>query len=1153
MDNSALQRNQINEFIERWKSSGGSEHANYQLFLVELTELLGLPRPNPATDNNDNDDYRFERPVKFTHTSRTSAGFIDLYRSGCFILETKQGVNAKTTKQADLSKGTPAPKQTRIGHGVRGTAAWDDTMLKARNQADNYARAVSKEDGWPPFLIIVDVGHVIELYADFSGQGHGYNQFPDGNGFRIYLDDLHKDETLDLLRTIWTDPKSLDPSLRAAQVTRDIAAHLAELGKSFEAQGHDSETVARFLMRCLFSMFAEDVELIPKDSFVDLLRKLRGHSQDAEPALAGLWEAMDKGKFAHALMTKVKKFNGGLFKDSTALPLNDLQLDLLIEAAEADWKLVEPAIFGTLLERALDKRQRHKLGAHYTPRAYVERLVTPTVMEPLREDWRDVQTAVQRLTEDGKKDEALKLVRSFHTQLCEIRVLDPACGSGNFLYVALEMMKRLEGEVTLLLAELGEQQINYLTVDPHQFLGIELNPWAANVAELVLWIGYLQWHFRTHGTAAPSEPVLRDFKNIKNADALLEWSDRTPRMDAEGKPVTRWDGVTTLGHPVTGEEVPDPAARVQVYEYAKPSAAIWPQADFIVGNPPFIGNKRMRENLGDGYVEALWRTYPKMPKSADLVMFWWEKAALAARIYDEKKKKGARRFGLITTNSITMTFNTRVSQPHLNASKNPLSLLFAIPDHPWVDTLNGAAVRIAMTVVAKGKRDGMLLEISSERKDDSEVEGRSVQFMSSKGKVLSNLRIGPDIQSSKKLQSNSQLCFMGVIPHGKGMVVSQATAKKLSEGRKLPSGILRPYSNGKNLTSGKMDRLVIDAFPLSEGDLRDIAPSVYQWLNDAVKPLRETNRDKDLREKWWLHRRNNQVMRNALRNLKRYIATVETSKHRFFVFVDGAVLPDQKLRVVALMDGWQISVLSSKYHTLFADAAGGRLGVGNDPVYNGTLCFDPFPFPDLTEDQKTLLRVLGEQLDAHRKRQQAAHAKLTLTQMYNVLEKLRAGEVIEGKDREIYDQGLISILRDLHDQVDTVVAEAYGWPVDISDEEILCRLVTLNKERAREESQGHIRWLRPDYQNPTGQQATKGKQTELDVGSATKIEKAPWPKTLPGQIAAVRATLQELGEATPDQIARRFIRARTTSVQPLLESLAALGQATPVENGKYIP
>jgi hypothetical protein len=1142
---------QIDAFIARWKDTGGSEHANYQLFVIELTELLGLDRPNPATDDDSNDHYRFERPVTLAHTHKRTTGFIDAYRAGHFVLETKQGVNQKKNRAADLAKGTAARSQKRIGHGVRGTAAWDDTMLKARNQADNYARAVARDDGWPPFLMIVDVGHVIELYADFSKQGQGYNQFPDGNRYRIYLDDLRKDDIRDLLCTIWTDPYSLDPSLKAAEVTRDIAAHLAELGKSFEGQGHDSETVARFLMRCLFSMFAEDVDLIPRGSFTELLHKLRGHPEHAQPALKGLWETMNTGGFSQVLMQDLKRFNGGLFRDADALPLNNLQLGLLIEAAEADWKQVEPAIFGTLLERALDKRQRHKLGAHYTPRAYVQRLVTPTIIEPLREDWRDVQTAVQRLTEDGKTDEALQLVRDFHHQLCETTVLDPACGSGNFLYVALEMMKRLEGEVTSLMIELGDTR-PLITVDPHQFLGIELNPWAANVAELVLWIGYLQWHYRTHGTAAPSEPVLRDFKNIRNADAVLEWSGRTPRMDADGNPVTRWDGVTTMRHPVTGEEVPDPAARVQVFDYAKPKPTQWPRAEFIVGNPPFIGASRLRDNLGDGYVEALWAAYPKMPQSADLVMFWWEKAALAARAYSAKTGKGTRRFGLITTNSLRQTFNRRVLEPHLNDPKKPLSLLFAIPDHPWVDTLYGAAVRIAMTVGAAGNRAGRLLTLATEIKEKNEADGRQVTFQHQIGKVFANLQIGADVASAKVLAANEAIASRGVALHGLGFLVEEGQAQSLGLNTvpEMERHVLK-YFNGRDVMAKARGLRVIDLYPLTQEEVKTRFPTLYQHVFDNVKPERDQNREDFRRKNWHWFGRTNETYRTAVDGLPRFIGTVETSKHRVFRFFDGNTRADNKLVAIGLANPEWLAVLSGRMHTTWALRLGSWLGVGNDPVYVKSRCFDPFPFPDLTDDQRSRLRALGEELDAHRKRQQAAHPKLTLTSMYNVLEKLRAGDTIEGKDREIYDQGLIGILKDLHDQIDAAVAEAYGWPVDLSDEDILFRLVALNKTRAEEEARGHIRWLRPDYQNPSGAQASKGRTTEMDLGPTAKVEKAPWPKTLPDQIAAVREALAEMGEATPDQIARRFLRARTTSVQPLLDSLAALGQAEKVEEGRY--
>ncbi|MCF2905525.1 class I SAM-dependent DNA methyltransferase [Octadecabacter sp. CECT 8868] len=1142
---------QVEKFLERWLGSGGSEMATAQSFAIELTDLLGVPRPNVSDKDGDFLDYRFERPVTLTHTGRKRNGRIDLYKKGHFILEAKQFVSAdakdKNTLEMFLEKD--APKQA--GHGKRGTSKFDDTMMKARNQADNYARAVAREDGWPPFLMVVDVGHVIELYADFSGQGQGYNQFPDGNRYRIHLEDLRDPETLDLLRTIWTDPPSLDPSLQSAKVTREIATHLAELGKSFEGQGHDTETVARFLMRCLFSMFAEDVDLIPRESFTELLRKLRGHPEHAQPALQGLWQTMDTGGFSQTLMTDLKRFNGGLFKEADALPLDNLQLGLLIEAAEADWKQVEPAIFGTLLERALDKRQRHKLGAHYTPRAYVERLVTPTIMEPLREDWRDVQTAVQRLAEDGKDEDARKLVKDFHAKLCETRVLDPACGSGNFLYVALEMMKRLEGEVTALMFELGDTKPLY-TIDPHQFLGIELNPWAANVAELVLWIGYLQWHFRTYGQAAPSEPVLRDFKNIRNGDAVLEWEGRTPRVNEDGAPVTRWDGVTTIQHNVTGEEVPDPSARITVYDYAKPKPTIWPEAEFIVGNPPFIGGSKLNGDLGWGYVVALRAAYKNIPDSADLVMYWWAKAADSVKRWNPKTGKGTRRFGFITTNSIRQLRNRAIVEPYLRDPKNTLSLVFAVSDHPWVDALYGAAVRISMTVAAKGRRQGLLETIVTEVKDKEESVGRKLEYRKVSGRVFSNLRIGADVLDAKPLRSNLKMSARGAFLIGKGFIVSKAKAIELALGTDaMEAGIIKPFLGGYDLTQTHRRRWVIDFWGLSEQEAKKQYPAAFQHLLDTVKPIRDENDMPWRRDNWWVFGDPGRSYRAATDGLDEMTVTSRTAKYRLFQLQKTENTPESEVVVIGTTDYDVIAVLSSKQHTVFSLATCGWMGIGNDPRYNNSLCFDPFPFPDLTEPQRTHLRQLGEDLDAHRKRQQAAHPKLTLTQMYNVLEKLRAGDVIEGKDKDIYDQGLIGILRDLHDQIDAAVADAYGWPNDLSDEDILLRLVALNKERAEEEARGHIRWLRPDYQNPTGQQAAKGKTADMDLGVVAKVEKASWPKSLPEQIAAVREALSEMGEATPEQIARRFVRGRAVTVEPLMESLAALGQAEKGADGRY--
>lgn len=1133
------------QFITRWRSSGSSERGNFQQFLVELTQVLQVDPPKPVTADGKADDYRFERPVR--SFARGTVQFIDLYRKGSFVMEAKQGVDAS----ADTRQLTFLEDTARAGHGIRGTRRWDDSMVRARGQADRYARDVAINDGWPPFLIVVDVGHVIEVYSDFSGQGQGYTQFPDKTRYRIRIEDLAKDEIRARLKAIWMDPLSLDPSKISAAVTREIAGHLAELGKSFEGQGHTSEKVARFLMRCLFTMFAEDVRLIPKDSFRELLIRLRGQPELAQNVLSNLFRAMDRGEPSDSLMTKLMRFNGGLFADAEALPLDRVQLSLLIAAAQCDWTNVEPAIFGTLLERALDPRQRHKLGAHYTPRAYVERLVNPVVMEPLRQDWDAARAAAIQQAREGKVEAARSTLQAFHAALCQVRILDPACGSGNFLYVALEMMKRLEGEVTALLADLGDDQqalsLAGHSVDPHQFLGIELNPWAAAVAELVLWIGYLQWHYRTHGTASAAEPVLRDFRNIEKRDAVLAWDSRGERRDPSGALVTRWDGIGTVEHPATGERVPDPAARVQVWDYLRPQPAVWPQADFIVGNPPFIGTSRMRDALGDGYAEALRTAYPKVPDSADFVMYWWERAAQATRAGK------LRRFGLITTNSLRQTFNRRVLEPYLSDPKAPLSMLMAIPDHPWVDAADGAAVRIAMTVAGRGAVSGRLMTVTEERKGETEGEGRPVTFSTEKGRIFANLRIGADVAGARPLKSNDGLSSPGVKLHGAGFIVTPAEARSLGLGT-VP-GLdrhIRHYRNGRDLTATPRNVMVIDLFGLSEIDVQMRFPAVYQHVLDQVKPERDQNNRESYKRLWWVHGEPRKDLRPALAGLPRYIATVETTKHRVFQFLDEETLPDNMLVTIAHDDAAVLAVLSSHEHVVWSLAAGGRLGYGNDPRYNKSRCFDPFPFPDLTAAQSARLRSLGEQLDAHRKTQQKAHPKLTLTGMYNVLEKLRAGERIEGKDREVYEQGLVGILKKLHDDIDAEVAAAYGWPVNLPEHDLLQQLVDLNRERAAEEAKGRVRWLRPAYQNPAGRAvAVKGEQIEADFAGRAASGKALWPKLLPQQIAAVQGALTELGEATPEEIARRFMRGRAASIQPLLESLSIIGRAEASADGRY--
>ncbi len=1127
---------------------GGAERADYQMFLGEFCQALELPAPAPAGAASSGLAYRFEYPVR---GDKAQPLRIDLYKQNSFILEAKQsrlagGKNA-ILGQAELF--TLEKEQARERPN-----GWDTLMRNAFSQAWDYANRLDAQHDRPPFILVCDVGRGIDVYADFTGQGRNYRPFPSPKTRHIALADLAKPEIQARLKAIWTEPLSLDPALERARATREIAVHLAEVSKDLEQSGAPAEEAATFLMRCLFAMFAEDVGLLPEESFSKMLQEALSAPASFMMLASDLFKAMDEGGDSVALRIAVRRFNGAFYKNRRAFPLGPEAIGALIEAAKADWKQVEPAIFGTLLEQALSAVDRSRLGAHYTPRPYVERLVTATVIDPLREDWKAVQGAVDQARAEGDLAGARKAVADFHEQLTLTKVLDPACGTGNFLYVTLELMKALEAEVLDALGSLEAEagvraELLRRDVGPSQFFGLELNPRAAAITELVLRIGYLQTLYR-QGDVSERDPVLEDFRTINPV------ASRRKAADACVDAVLLHDG------PIVGGGGT---------RYPNPRLPPWPEATFIVGNPPFIGGKDLRAEQGDAYVEALWKIHPAMNDSADFVMYWWDRCA------DILTRKGSklRRFGLVTTNSITQVFQRRVIARWMTAKK-PLSLVFAVDDHPWTKaTKDAAAVRIAMTAAQAGSHAGKLLYVDREAEldtDQPEIDTSEVV-----GPINSDLTVGVDVTRVAALMANNGVSARGVVLHGAGFILSPSEAEHLGLGRRTGlEAHIRKYARGHDLTTHDRGKLVIDLYGLKDTEIQHRFPEVYQHVSWHVRydydvngipkvnakkkrTGREWNERAYRRENWWLFGENIPELRKALDEIRRYIATVETARHRTFLFLDKSILPDNKLVAIASDSASLLALLSSDLHVNWSLRAGGWLGMGNDPVYVKTDCFDPFPFPVMTDPQRAALAEAGERLDAFRKARLAEYPDLTLTRLYNALEGRRAqqasGKAMTPQEGADFQAGSVLILDELHQTIDRLTLEAYGWPAGETTEQRLARIVALNAERAAEEARGEVRWLRPDYQKArfARDQVAGPEQVRDLIGDVPAVAagKIAFPTDRTGQHLAVMAALAAAaGPLTAVQIAAGYKGKNILPrVDGALKALARLGYAHPTEDG----
>ena len=787
---------------------------------------------------------------------------------------------------------------------------------------------------------------------------------------------------LEVLRAVFTDPGRLKPGQTTAQVTEEAAAQFSKLAESLRSREVPSERAAHFLMRLLFCLFSEDIGLLPGKLFSRLVQSNIQRPEDFTKRLRQLFSAMagEQGSFGEH---DIPYFDGGLFSDDEAYDLTRDDLAVLALSSVLDWSSIEPAIFGTLFERSLDPDKRSQLGAHYTSEADIRLSVEPVLMEPLRRRWAQVEQKAKEIIEKSKTQQkagqtksrkALSdLLMGFAEELSKVRVLDPACGSGNFLYVALKQILDLEKKVSVFAASNGLSGLLPRT-SPEQLYGIETNVYAHELASVVVWIGYIQWQ-HDNGFNFGSHPILKPLKNIQRMDAVLSY-------DEKDSPV-------------------EPA---------------WPEAEVIIGNPPFLGDKKMREGLGDKYVDDLRRLYEgRVPGGADFVTFWYERAR------EQIKAGKAKRAGLLATNSISMIANRKV----LERIKETGDIFMTWSDRPWV--LDGAAVRVSIL----GFDDGTQKE--------RVFDGASV------AEINADLTAGVDASRAGALAENAHLCFLGMMKGGP-FDIDAETARKMLASPLNPNGkpnsdVVKRRLGGQDVTGRPRDGWIIDfGVNMSQEEAALYQPP-FEHVVENVKPLRDKTRRKRTRERWWIHGEARPGLRKATRGLRRLIVTPEVAKHRVFVWMDTDTVPDHKLHVIARDDDYSFGVLQSRAHEAWTLAQCSWIGVGNDPSYSSSRTFETFPFPwppgkEPKDDPRVeaiaeAARELVKKRDAWLNPPDASTAELkkrTLTNLYN--------------ENPTW-------LQDAHRELDNAVFAAYGWPKNLSDQDILTRLLQLNLARSR--------------------------------------------------------------------------------------------------------
>ncbi len=915
------------EFVAKWRGDTRKERSVSQEHFIDLCRLLGHETPG---DNKDG-TLVFEAGAA---KSAGGQGWADVWKKGCFGWEYKG-------PKADLNK--------------------------AYQQLQQYRDSLQN----PPILVVSDIQTIV-IHTNFVNTVKQTST--------LSLDDLEKTEGLQLLRKVFFTPRALEPALTIQKVTEEAAADFADLADLLRRYGEPPQAIAHYLIRLLFCLFAEDVGLLPTGLFTEIITATRHKAAAFVAQVQDLFAKMAVGGYFGS--QAIKHFNGGLFEDNTALPLDSDGLAILARVSALDWSAIEPSIFGTLFERSLDSTKRSQLGAHYTSRDDIMLIVEPVLMAPVRRQWAEVEMkarelAAQRDAASGAKrnkleNELSRLLMSFAGVLSSMRVLDPACGSGNFLYVALKQLLDLELKVINLGADLGLTRM-LPTVGPEQLYGLEINELAHELAQVTVWIGYIQWH-RDNGFAELREPILQPLDTITRMDAILAF-------DAAGKPVE-----------------PD-----------------WPDADVIIGNPPFLGAQRMLRQLGDGYTSQVRQLYKnRVAGGADLVAYWFEQARSLI------VKGTHKRAGLLATQAIRSGGSREV----LDRITDTTNIFMAWSDRPWV--LEGAAVRVSMIGFDNGTERLHVLD------------GKIVTS------INSNLTTSLDLTTAKRLRENLNLSYKGIDKTGPFEISTEVAMAFLSseknEGDAQNIDVVRPWFNGNDITHRPRGMWIIDFGPAMSMSSAKQYHEPFAYVEKHVKPTRANTRETNSRENWWQFGRSRPAMRNKLKGLSRYITTPRVAKYRLFVFLEKEIIPDSRLFVIVRGDNYFLGVLHSRPHEVWSLATASTHGDGGTPVYNNTTCFETFPFPWASGKEPTDSPLVAAIAAAAKRLVELRDAWLNAAGLSEAELKKRTLTNLYNERPPWLDQA--------HKALDQAVFAAYGWPDDLGDEDILTRLLALNLERA---------------------------------------------------------------------------------------------------------